>query len=475
MKNKFNQITSKEWLPFQKSWYKVSSIENLYRDTIRFFTDNSKNTFVEYYGQSSDIFNKVCNSENLNSKSANKNCCQFVLIDLLDFIKQVKSVNDYELVRHDVLAFVEKLIPAIDDRRFISVLIQNKTINDIYYPFAWDIAKEIGRKLSLKDEKIICYENNNENNLSVDNIFYPAKDYVYQLFFRKDEDNEFNENTYSGDGNFLKNTNQIKVDLNKSCNIDSWFILKPQPRDKLEVLHPAKYPETLVELFVSHFTKPNDYVLDPMSGTGSTQVGALKIGRNAIGTELSEFFCGIANTRCKDFINPKQTSLFVESENKNTYKVLNLDARKISREQFPKIDYVITSPPYWDMLNMKGAENQAKRVEKGLQTNYSDNAADLGNIDDYNSFINELVEIYLSIAKLMVPGSYMTIVVKNIKKKGRNYPFAWDISSKLIPYMTLVKETFWCQDDISIAPFGYGNTWVSNTFHQYCLTFQIKN
>ena len=75
----------------------------------------------------------------------------------------------------------------------------------------------------------------------------------------------------------------------------------------------------------------------------------------------------------------------------------------------------------------------------------------------------------------MKPGSYMTIVVKNIKKKGSNYPFAWDLSHLLQEKLILLPEVFWCQDDISIAPYGYGNTWVSNTFHQYCLTFQVPS
>ena len=66
----------------------------------------------------------------------------------------------------------------------------------------------------------------------------------------------------------------------------------------------------------------------------------------------------------------------------------------------------------------------------------------------------------------------MTIVVKNIKKQGSNYPFAWDLAERLMKKMVLLPESFWLQDDISIAPYGYGNTFVSNTFHQYCLSFQ---
>ena len=33
----------------------------------------------------------------------------------------------------------------------------------------------------------------------------------------------------------------------------------------------------------------------------------------------------------------------------------------------------------------------------------------------------------------------------------------------------------WLQDDQSIAPYGYGNTFVTNTFHHYCLNFQKNN
>ena len=107
-----------------------------------------------------------------------------------------------------------------------------------------------------------------------------------------------------------------------------------------------------------------------------------------------------------------------------------------------------------------------------MQVNYSDNKEDLGNTSDYNDFLNDLVAIYFNLIGLLKPGGYITIVVKNIKKKGSNYPFAWDLSLKLQEKLILLPETFWLQDDISIAPYGYGNTFVSNTFHQYCLNFQ---
>jgi DNA modification methylase len=247
--------------------------------------------------------------------------------------------------------------------------------------------------------------------------------------------------------------------------------LRPRSRNKKEILHPAKYPENLVEMFLREFTRAGDNVFDPMSGTGSTQLGALKMNRNAYGAELSQFFADIARERCSEWLAPPGQNNG-SGQSKPECRIMVKDARQVDTSDVPAIDYVLTSPPYWDMLNMKGAENQAKRKKKGLQTSYSGDKEDLGNIADYSAFVDELTKIYLSIAGLMKPGAYMTIVVKNIKKKGRNYPFAWDLAQALQQQLILLPPVFWLQDDISIAPYGYGNTWVSNTFHQYCLTFQ---
>ena len=211
-----------------------------------------------------------------------------------------------------------------------------------------------------------------------------------------------------------------------------------------------------------------------MCGTGSTQVSALENKRNAYGCELSKFFFKIASKRCSEIIDPTQPDLFSKSsKTKQKFKILNIDCRKIEKKTFPKMDYIITSPPYWDMLNMKGAENQAKRRDKDLKLNYSNSKKDLGNITDYNEFLNELVKIYNNLIPLLKPNGYMTIIVKNIKKGGKNYPLAWDLCKELKNFI-LLSEIFWLQDDQSIAPYGYGNTFVTNTFHHYCLNFQKK-
>ncbi len=471
MKNRFNKLTSKEWLPFQKSWFYYENEQRFLTENIRFFTKaDETNSYVLYNGHSTELFNKICDENNLKPslfEDQNVENIQYAIIDLRNTITNKTKINEYLKVKQDVIDKIVSIYNKIEHRRFISIFIKNIQINNKYYPFAWDIAKEISSILSIKDEKIACLTE--DGNKSNSNSFTPRKDLFYCLYFRKDENSS---GLYTPSNiDFFCNNNQVKSDINFENQIPFWFILKPQPRKKDEILHPAKYPEELVGMFLNEFTKENDNVFDPMSGTGSTQLGAIKLKRNGYGTELSEFFSGIANKRCSEFINPTQKELFFE-EKKQKFKILNKDARLLNVDDFPVINYMLTSPPYWDMLNMKGAENQAKRIKQGLQTNYSDNEQDLGNVADYNKFLNELSDIYFNIIKIMKPGSYLTIVVKNIKKKGQNYPFAWDLSNILQKELILLPEVFWCQDDISIAPYGYGNTWVSNTFHQYCLNFQ---
>lgn len=476
-KNRFNQITSKEWLSFQKSWFKYDGIEKLYSDNIRFFTNSeSIDSAIFYHGKNYDIAKSVSQKINVSiteNVNRSKHKIQFSMIDLVDIIKPQMTIKEYNILRDRLINILLEIYEITMEKRFLCIFIPNLSKKAKFYPFAWDLAKHVSTIFSLKDEKICCFDQNSDE--YNDNInFKPEKKTFYCLYFRKDDNSTgiYIKNEYQ----YFKNNSQYHSKNKFKNSINKWFILRPQPRKKEEILHPAKFPEELVEMFIKEFSREGDNILDPMAGTGSVQVAALKLKRNAYGCELSEYFKDIAIKRCNDVIEPKQTMLNLFDNNQlNTsqFKILNKDARLISKDDFPKIDYLITSPPYWDMLNMKGAEYQAKRKMVGLRTNYSEDKNDLGNINDYKGFLDELTKIYFDLGNIIKHGSYITIIVKNIKKGGKNYPLAWDLAKRLQKKFILMPEVFWCQDDITIAPYGYGNTWVSNTFHHYCLNFQI--
>jgi DNA modification methylase len=248
----------------------------------------------------------------------------------------------------------------------------------------------------------------------------------------------------------------------------SWFVHNPPPRKKGVLVHPAKFPETLAQEFIQFFTKQGGTVLDPMAGTGSTLVAALRAGRNSYGVELNPKYAEIA----KQIIAEERAALDGSIETLRS-EIITGDAAQITGYSLPSIDYVLTSPPYWDMLRARGAETQKKRrASAELDVHYSDDPNDLGNIGDYEEFLQKLVSIYQGLKPILCEKAYLTIIVKNVKKGGKIYPLAWDIARELGRTYTLKDEKIWVQDNQRLAPFGLGSAWVSNTFHHYCLQFR---
>jgi DNA modification methylase len=248
----------------------------------------------------------------------------------------------------------------------------------------------------------------------------------------------------------------------------SWFVHNPPRRKKDALVHPAKYPETMAQEFIEFFTKQGETVLDPMAGTGSTLIAALRSGRNSYGIELNPKYAEIAQQLIEE-----ERNILRDSVSSLQSQIINGDAAQASSYQIPIIDYVLTSPPYWDMLHARGGENQKKRREDNeLDVVYSEDPNDMGNIHDYDEFLSKLVNIYAGLKPLLREKAYLTIIVKNVKKGGKVYPLAWDIARELGKTYTLKDEKIWLQDNQPLAPYGMGSAWVSNTFHHYCLQFR---
>jgi DNA modification methylase len=263
----------------------------------------------------------------------------------------------------------------------------------------------------------------------------------------------------------------------------SWFIHRPPRRKENELLHPAKFPETLIEEFISFFTKENAWILDPFMGTGSTLIAAGNIKRNAIGIELSNKYYQTARRRI-DNQNYKSKLIPLNGSSAELTKVLN--ERKISKikpclppacpvGRAGRFDYVITSPPYWNQLE-RNSLRQKSRSEQGLATKYSNNKNDLGNIKSYDEFLEKLCLIFDNVYALTKDGSYLTIIINNIYFQGQLYPLAFDLAGMLTKRndksWILKDEKIWLQNDKPLIALGVNNAWVANRHHQYCLIFR---
>lgn len=243
----------------------------------------------------------------------------------------------------------------------------------------------------------------------------------------------------------------------------TWFIHYSRKRKEEVKLHPAKFPEEMVEQFIRFFTKEGAVVLDPFAGTGSTLVACQNSGRKGIGIELQEKYVEIARQR-------------INLPGKIPQKIIPGDAAKIKeyieKYDLPELDLVITSPPYGPMLNKRYGEIIKERKNKSLDINYSDDRNDLGNAASYEEFISRLADIFLQIKPKIKERGHLVVILQNYMHQKEYRPLAWDVGKELSKHFQFRGERIWCMDNKTLLPYGYRYCFIPNVHHHYCLIFR---
>jgi DNA modification methylase len=253
----------------------------------------------------------------------------------------------------------------------------------------------------------------------------------------------------------------------------SWFTCDGRPRSVTPevAMHPASFPPEVPERFIRFFTRAGETVLDPFLGSGGTLLACATTGRRGIGVELSQKYCAAARTRLQRLSPP--LPLAGEALEQT---ILCADAAALAQLDLPPVDYCFTSPPYWDMLrHSRGDADSAHkdRAQEGLDVVYSQDPRDLGNIADYEAYLDALAGAFEQVDRVLRSGRYVTVVAQNIRTPGGEMaPLAWDLAARLRRLWRLRQETLWCQNNKRLGCWGYPTTFVSNVHHHYCLTFQ---
>jgi DNA modification methylase/DNA-binding XRE family transcriptional regulator len=233
---------------------------------------------------------------------------------------------------------------------------------------------------------------------------------------------------------------------------------------KYEKLHPAPFSFQDVARLIRFFTKRNMLVLDPFCGVGSTLKACALEGRRGLGIELSPRWAELSRLRLQE-----------EVPDDSQQHIWCMDVQEaIDRIEDESIDFIVTSPPYWSILN-KRPDHKTKevRLAQGLAQSYSDDERDLGNISDYTEFLDTLVSIFEDLAAKLRPGAYCTIIVSDFKHGPRFYPFHSDLYSRIdekkLSFQGIIILE---QTHKSLYPYGYPYAYVPNIHHQYILIFR---
>jgi len=250
-----------------------------------------------------------------------------------------------------------------------------------------------------------------------------------------------------------------------------WYS-RPGARDALKSQHPATFAETDILRLIELFTRPGALVLDPFLGSGSTLMACLMAGRRGRGIELVPKWVRIARGRLALFLEKLDRDQRLIDPDRDIYEG---DSREVLRDfSDDTFDFVVTSPPYWNILHKeRGMKVAAERRTKALPTRYSDRSDDLGNLPSYEEFLDELSCVWHETARVMVPSSFMAVVVSDFRHGDRYYLYHADTARVIQETGLLLKGTIvLVQDSKNLYPYGIPYTFVPNVHHQMVLVFQ---
>ncbi len=245
----------------------------------------------------------------------------------------------------------------------------------------------------------------------------------------------------------------------------SFWMSKAPPRDALKLQHPATFSECDIERLIRLFTKSGQTVLDPFVGVGSTLIACLRAGRRGIGIELASQWYETAQQR-----------LVVETGSgprEDITLILGDAGTELAQMEPASVDFIVTSPPYWRILNKDGQKVSAERTSYDLPTNYGNDEQNLGNVEDYGEFLTKLGTIFGQCARVLRARQYMAVIASDFRHGPRYHLFHADLAGKLEEHGFVLKGTIMLlQDSKNLYAYGIPYAFVPNIHHQQIIILQ---
>lgn len=171
-------------------------------------------------------------------------------------------------------------------------------------------------------------------------------------------------------------------------------------------------PEVVRNLIL-RYSNEGDILLDPMIGGGTTAIEAKILNRNIICSDVND----LALERTKE-------SLKFKVENKSWQKIYKRDARNLKKAQDESIDFILTHPPYADIIKYSEGELED----------------DLSNIHDIDKFANEMGIVAKEFYRLLKPGKFCAILIGDTRRKKMYQPMAYKVMQKFLDAGFELKE-----------------------------------
>jgi len=241
-----------------------------------------------------------------------------------------------------------------------------------------------------------------------------------------------------------KERSRLSKDEWREYTKNVWYIANTSDPD-----HPAVFPLEIPHRLIKLFTFVDEIVLDPFAGLGTTAVAALRLGRRAICVDENPEYVRIMKERLP---RVDDDSLVLRCQ----------DSRNLDFIQNDSVGLVVTSPPYWD------------------KADYGPRTKNLGNIENYYEFFNEIRPAFEECYRILMPGRKLCIVTANVNQYTDQglltFPLPADFIMQLrdIGFL-MINEIIWSKDGTGGKWGSWGNQRPIFGSYPYPPNFYFKN
>ncbi len=258
----------------------------------------------------------------------------------------------------------------------------------------------------------------------------------------------------------LRRLNDLDGKTWERYSISVWNFAKT--REEATLGHPAMFPLELPRRLIQIYTRRGDLVLDPFLGSGSVVVAAVELGRRGIGFDINPDFISLARERL--------TQQKAADPNGGDPELHCDDAAKLLEYVKPEtVDLAVTSPPYWNIMRRR------RTADYKEPRPYSSLPSDLGNIKDYEGFIDALRGVFSKVHTALKPAKRCAVVVMDIRQGSKFIPLHITLTKMMDELGFKLEDIIiWdrSRDYSNLRPLGYPTVFIVNKIHEYILIFQ---
>jgi len=171
-------------------------------------------------------------------------------------------------------------------------------------------------------------------------------------------------------------------------------------------------PEVVRNLIL-RYSQEKDHLLDCMVGGGTTAIEAKILNRHITCTDVND-----------KAIERTKESLKFEAGTEARQRIKKVDARNLSFIKDEEIDFILTHPPYADII--KYSEGKIK--------------GDLSNIHDIDEFVKEMSVVAKELYRVLRPGKFCAILIGDTRRNKMYQPIAYKVMNEFLQVGFALKE-----------------------------------